>query len=99
VIQLEVVEAVQAHSGSAVTEIELAPPAASSVPGVVTVTWHLTGVGPEETSDDVSQPAAIAAAVTTHTAAATCGILRWTRLATGSTVVTAEWHFSKRHST
>jgi len=71
VIQVAAVDAVQAHSGSAVTAIELLAPAASRVPGAATVTWHLTGVGPDEVSEDVSQPATIAAAARQHTVVTT----------------------------
>jgi hypothetical protein len=98
VIQVALVDAVQAHSGRAVTVIALLPPAASSMAGGATVTWHLTGVGPDDVSDDVSQPATIAAAATKHTAVTKRRIVGWTRLATGSTVVTADWQLSKRHS-
>jgi len=99
VIQLAVVEAVHAHSGSVVTVIELLAPAASRIPGAATETWHLTGSGPVETVDDVSHPAATIAATRETTAATKRRAFRRTRWATGATLPTAEWLLSKRHST
>src|SRR5688572_23073911 len=98
-IQLALVDAVHAHSGRAVTVTALFPPTASSIAGVETETWHLTGVGPDDTLEDVSQPPATMAMTRKRTAATTRRVLRRTRLATGSSVATAEWLRSKHHST
>jgi hypothetical protein len=97
-IQLALVEAVQAHSGSAVTVIELLAPAASSIPGAATETWHLTGLGPVVTVDEVSHPAATMALTSERTAAANRRVFARTKSAPGSTVATAEWLLSKHHS-
>lgn len=104
VIQLAVVEAVHAHSGSVVTVIELLAPAASRIPGAATETWHLTGSGPVETVDVVSHAAATIAATNDTTAATATrdfARTRWARMrwAKGVTLPTAEWLLSKRHST
>ena len=96
--QLALVEAVHAHSGSAVTVIELLAPAASNIAGAATETWHLTGLGPVETVDEVSQPPAIIAQTSDSTAATNRRVVARTRSATGSTVPTAEWLLSKPHS-
>jgi hypothetical protein len=98
-IQFVLVDAVHAHSGSAVTTIELLPPPASRSAGAATETWHLTGSGPVETVDEVSQPAAMIAVTSESTAATKKRVFARTRLATGSTVPTAECVGSKRHST
>jgi len=99
VIQVALVEAVHAHSGSVVTVIELLAPAASMIAGAATVTWHLTGSGPVETVDDVSHPAATIAATSDTTAATKRRDLTRTRWATGATLPTAEWLLSNHHST
>jgi len=96
--QLALVEAVHAHSGSVVTVIELLAPAASNIAGAATETWHLTGLGPVDTVDEVSQPAATIAQTSDSTAATNRRVVARTRSATGSTVATAEWLLSKQHS-
>ena len=96
--QLALVEAVHAHSGSVVTVIELLAPAASNIAGAATETWHLTGLGPVDTVDEVSQPATTIALTSESTAATTRRVFARTRSATGSTVATAEWLLSKHHS-
>ena len=99
VIQFALVEAVQAHSGSVVTVIELLAPAASRIAGgAATETWHLTGSGPVDTVDDVSHPATTIAATSDTTATNRREFAR-TSSVTGDTVPTAEWLVSKHHST
>src|SRR4030095_9432926 len=97
-IRLGLLDAVHAHSGSAVTVIELLAPAASNIAGAATETWHLTGVGPVETVDVVSQPAATIAQTRDSNAATNRRVFAGTRSASGSTVPTAEWLLSKQHS-
>ena len=57
-IQFACVETVHAHSGCAVTDTVLVPPAAAIAAGVESVRPHLAGSGPVETLDEDSHPAA-----------------------------------------
>jgi hypothetical protein len=57
----------------------------------------LTGVGPDDVVDEVSHPATMAAAAKS-TAATNERVVARTRSATGSSVGTAEWLWSKRYS-
>jgi hypothetical protein len=77
-IQFAVVAASHAHSGCVETASDRAPPTASTAGGVVSVTPHFTGFGPEVTEEDVSQPQMSALA---HTTAVTVrNVLRYGRL-------------------
>src|SRR5688500_13745206 len=98
-IQLALVEAVHAHSGNVVTVTALVPPAASSIAGGATVTWHFTGDGPADTLEDVSHPPVTTAATRERTTATKRRALARTRSVTGSTIATAERLRSKHHST
>jgi hypothetical protein len=62
-IQGNCVDAVHSHSGCAVIVTAATPPVASSVGGVLTATWHLTGVGPAVDVEDEEHDAAISAAM------------------------------------
>ena len=78
--------------------ISLFHPAASNIAGAATETWHLTGVGPVETVDEVSHPTTTIALTSESTAATNRRVFARTRSAVGSTVATAEWLLSKHHS-
>jgi hypothetical protein len=78
-IQLALVEAVHAHSGCVATVIEPFPPAASIIGGLVSATWHLTGSGPAEMVEEVSQAAAVIATTTIRTAGTNLCVLVRTR--------------------
>lgn len=78
-IQLALVDAVHAHSGCVLTVIELFPPAASIIAGLVSATWHLTGSGPAETVEVVSQLVAAIATTTNRTAGTNGRVLTRTR--------------------
>ena len=98
VIQLALVDAVHAHSGCVLTVIALFPPAASIIGGAVSATWHLTGSGPAETVDVVSQPAAAIPTTTNRTAGTNPRVFIRTRWVIRSTTATAGGVGSKPHS-
>jgi hypothetical protein len=69
-IQFALEEASHVHSGWVVIASEPAPPPASTTTGEASDTWHFTGSGLALTVEEVSQPAAAAAATTRRNVAA-----------------------------